>query len=52
MTQPDESRTPDYEALRDTRPDPEGGTEDLATQEGPATPSENAVDEDMGTGAS
>lgn len=51
MTQPSEGATPDFEALRNTRPDPDSGVgEDLASQEGPATASENAVDEDMGSG--
>jgi hypothetical protein len=47
VTQPHE--TPDYEALRDTRPDADGGTdEQLASSEGPATASEVSVDEEMG----
>jgi hypothetical protein len=53
VTQPDESGTPDYAALRDTRPDPQGGPDDeLASQEGPATASENSVEEEMGSGGS
>ena len=51
MTQSSEGATPDFDALRDTRPDADSGpNEELATQEGPATASENAVDEDMGRG--
>lgn len=51
MTQPSESATPDFDALRDTRPNAASRPdEELATEEGPATASENAVDEDMGRG--
>ncbi len=48
MTQPDASQTPDYEALRDSRPDDQGSGDQLAADQGPATGAENAVDEDMG----
>ncbi|MDP9406642.1 MAG: hypothetical protein M3P95_01775 [Actinomycetota bacterium] len=52
MTQPDPTTdSPDYDAVRETRPGADGGTdEQLASSEGPATASENAVDEDMGSG--
>lgn len=47
MTEPDASQTPDYDALRGTRPDdPDNG--ELATDQGPATTAENAIDEDLG----
>ncbi len=54
MSQPGEAETPepqapDAQALRDTRPDA-SGSDDLATAQGPATSSENAVDEEMGRG--
>ncbi len=48
MTEPDASQTPDYDALRGTRPDDPGSGEQLATDQGPATTAETAVDEDMG----
>ena len=51
MTEPDANTTPDYEALRDTRPAADGSTdEQLAGTQGPVTASENAVEEDMGSG--
>ncbi len=48
MAQPDASRIPDYEALRDTGPDEQGSGDQLAADQGPATQADNAVDEDMG----
>ncbi len=46
---PPSTATPDYEALRHTRPDPRDDAEDQAgSAQGPATPNENAVDEALG----
>lgn len=40
--------TPDYQALRDTRPGEQGRAVELGTEQGPATTAENRVDEEMG----
>ncbi len=40
--------TPDYQALRDTRPGEQGRGEELGTDQGPATTAETRVDEEMG----
>jgi hypothetical protein len=51
MTEPLDQPTPDFSALRDTRPEDDGPTGDqLASDQGPGTASENSVDEELGRG--